>query len=400
MQPSSFLSDAGLNQAEEEAIEIAQRLIQIDTTNTGKSDTTKGERAAAEYVAELLAEVGIDSESIDADPDHPERGRVSVVARWRGSDPGQPGLVVHGHLDVVPPGEGWTHDPFGGKVADDRGDDGPEPYLHGRGAIDMKGQVAIALATIRQAVREGKKPPRDVVLSLFSDEEAGGTLGAQYVVKNRPDLFEGCSEVLGLEVGGFSFSLPNGKRVYLVQTGERGMGWGEFTTKGTQGHGSQVNHDNPLVKMVSALHRLTNEDSSLQAPLTDTMRQTLGTLAGGLGMEFDESDPMAVIRELGPIAKWLENSVQSGFNLTQVHGGEKDNVVPGSTKSTVDVRPLPGQEEEFKATVERLLGDDVEKNWKVFLNGWENPLPTDAERAMSEAIGDQDPEALVVGWVM
>jgi acetylornithine deacetylase/succinyl-diaminopimelate desuccinylase-like protein len=264
----------------------------------------------------------------------------------------------------------------------------------------MKGQLAIALATVRQAVREGKKPPRDTVLAFFSDEEAGGTLGAQYVVKNRPDLFEGCSEVLGLEVGGFSFSLPNGKRVYLVQTGERGMGWGEFTTKGTQGHGSQVNHDNPLVKMVGALHRLTSEDSSLQAPLTDTMRQTLGMLAGGLGMEFDESDPMAVIRELGPIAKWLENSVQSGFNLTQVHGGEKDNVVPGSTKSTVDVRPLPGQEQEFKATVERLLGDDVEKNWKVFLNGWENPLPTDAERAMSEAIRDQDPEALVVGWVM
>ena len=240
---------------------------------------------------------------------------------------------------------------------------------------------------------------------LFADEEAGGVYGGRYLLRHRPELFEGCSEVLGLEVGGFSFTLPadgaaTGQRVYLVETAERGTGWGDFTTVGTQGHGSQINNDNPLVKLVIALHRLTAGDTELPAPLTETMRQALRRLADALGMEFDESDPMAVIQRLGPIAKWLRNSVRSGFNVTQIHGGEKDNMVPGRAVGTLDVRTLPGQEAEFEALLEDRLGSEVTKSWKFFEGGWENPLSVDAERAMTEAIREQDPDALVVGWVM
>ncbi|HYO40872.1 MAG TPA: M20/M25/M40 family metallo-hydrolase, partial [Nocardioidaceae bacterium] len=180
----SDTTPAPLARAQEEVAELLSDLIRIDTTNTGDTATGKGERQAAEWVAGKLDEVGIPSVIHES-----ERGRASLVARIEGQDSSRPALLVHGHLDVVPadPAE-WSVHPFSGEERDG--------YVWGRGAVDMKDMDAMTLALVRDWALTGTKPPRDVVLAFVADEEAGGKLGARYLVDEHPDLFEGCTEAI------------------------------------------------------------------------------------------------------------------------------------------------------------------------------------------------------------
>src|SRR5438874_5930713 len=184
----------------EEVVQLCRDLIRIDTTNTGDLATCAGERAAAEYVAGLLDEVGLAPEIRESAP-----GRASVVARFEGTDPSRGALLVHGHLDVVPaePAE-WSVHPFSGEIRDG--------YVWGRGAVDMKDFDAMVLAVVRDWRRRGVRPPRDLVLAFTADEEAGSDYGARYLVRQHPDLLAVCTEAVG-EVGGFSYAINNDLRV-------------------------------------------------------------------------------------------------------------------------------------------------------------------------------------------
>lgn len=196
----------------DEVVELCRDLLRIDTTNTGDLDTCAGERLAAEYVAEKLAEVGLTPNLYESAP-----GRTSVVTRFPGADPARGALLVHGHLDVVPADAAeWSVDPLGGEIRDG--------FLWGRGAIDMKDFDAMLLATVRHWRRTGVTPPRDIVVCYTADEEAGGRYGAHYLVDNHPEAFEGCTEAIG-EVGGFSYSIGADTRLYLIQTAEKGINW-------------------------------------------------------------------------------------------------------------------------------------------------------------------------------
>ena len=199
---------------------ICRDLIRIDTTNPG-DHSGPGERKAAEYVAGLLAEVGLQPAVLES---HPKR--TSLVARIEGTDKSKPALLIHGHLDVVPANASdWRQDPFGGEIADG--------CVWGRGAVDMKDMDAIMLAVVRQRLREGRKPARDVVLAFTADEEAGGNWGAGFLVEQHADLFEGVTEAIG-EVGGFSVSVGD-QRLYAVQTAEKGLAWMRLTATGHGG---------------------------------------------------------------------------------------------------------------------------------------------------------------------
>src|SRR5690625_2239151 len=168
----------------EEVVEICRRLIRIDTSNYGDG-SGPGERAAAEYVAELLTEVGWEPELVESEP-----GRTSVVLRIEGTDPTRPALVLHGHTDVVPAqAEDWQVDPFSAEIRDG--------MIWGRGAVDMKDMDAMILAVVRDMARTGWRPQRDLVVAFFADEEAGGAKGARWLVENRPELFEGATEEIG-----------------------------------------------------------------------------------------------------------------------------------------------------------------------------------------------------------
>jgi acetylornithine deacetylase/succinyl-diaminopimelate desuccinylase-like protein len=164
--------------AQDEVVDICRDLIRIDTSNPG-DHSGPGERLAAEHVAGLLAEVGLEPVVLES---HPKR--TSVVARIAGQDRERPALLVHGHLDVVPASApDWRYDPFSGEIA--------EGCVWGRGAIDMKDMDAMMLAVVRQRLREGRPPARDIVLAFTADEEAGGTWGARFLVEAHRDLFEG-----------------------------------------------------------------------------------------------------------------------------------------------------------------------------------------------------------------
>lgn len=208
---------------EDEVVDLCRELIRIDTSNYG-DHSGPGERKAAEYVAEKLAEVGLEPKIFESHP-----GRASTVARIEGEDPSRPALLIHGHTDVVPANaDDWTHHPFSGEVADG--------CVWGRGAVDMKDMDAMTLAVVRDRLRSGRKPPRDIVLAFLADEEAGGTYGARHLVDHHPDLFEGVTEAIS-EVGGFSFTVNEQRRLYLIQTAEKGIHWMKLTVAGTAGTG-------------------------------------------------------------------------------------------------------------------------------------------------------------------
>ena len=198
-----------MSRAEDEVAELCSDLLRFETVNRGGGEGN--ERDAAEYVAGKLAEVGIEPTILESKP-----GRTSLVARIEGEDPSRGALLIHGHLDVVPADAAdWAIHPFSGEIADDGN-------IWGRGAVDMKDMDAMTLAVIRERMRTGRKPPRDIVLAFLADEEAGGVYGARWLVDNHPQLFEGCTEAIG-EVGGFSYEISDDLRLYCIQTAEKGI---------------------------------------------------------------------------------------------------------------------------------------------------------------------------------
>jgi acetylornithine deacetylase/succinyl-diaminopimelate desuccinylase-like protein len=372
--------------AEDEVVELASELIRIDTTNTADPDTTVGEREAAEYVAAKLTEVGFEVEVVESGGPR----RDNVICRLKGADPERGALLVHGHLDVVPadPSE-WSVHPFSGAVQDG--------YVWGRGAVDMKDMVAMTIAVARRFKRDGVVPPRDIVFAFLADEEAGGRLGAQWLAANRPDLFEGCTEAVG-EVGGFSLTLAEDRRVYLIEAAEKGIAWMRLQARGRPGHGSFLHDDNAVTKVAEAVARLGNHKFPLV--LTDTVRAFLEQMAELTGLEFPEDDLEGAIAKLGPLSRIVGATIRDTANPTMLSAGYKANVIPSSAEAVVDCRVLPGREEAFLREVDELLGPDVTREWVTNLPAVETPFGGPLTDAMAAALRTEDPGAVTVPYML
>ncbi len=366
-----------------EAVRLCQELIRIPSVNHGggKGD----ELAAAQYVAEYLKSCGLDPVLYYAAPT-----RVSVVARIKGRDSSRPGLVLHGHLDTVPAdANDWKLDPWSGEILDGE--------IWGRGAVDMKDMDAMILAIARDWHRRGYVPERDVVLAFFADEEAGGTYGVNWIVKNHPEAFAGCSEAIS-EVGGFSATLSNGKRLYLVETSEKGMYWMELSAEGTAGHGSMVNKENAVTALAQAVSRIGSHQWPIR--ITQTLRLFLSTVARTLGKEFDEKNPAPIVAELGSMARMIGATTQNTANPTMLEAGYKENVIPQHARAVIDGRFLPGYEEEFLETIRELAGSDITVKPIIHDVALELPFTGELVDAMCAAIKDCDPEGIPVPYVM
>ncbi|MFC4057230.1 M20/M25/M40 family metallo-hydrolase [Planomonospora corallina] len=369
---------------EDEVVELCRDLIRIDSTNAG-DNTGPGERAAAEYVAEKLAEVGLEPRILESDS-----RRANVVARIAGEDPSREALLLHGHLDVVPfNADDWTHHPLSGEIADG--------CVWGRGAVDMKDMDAMILAVVRQRLSEGRRPPRDVVLAFTADEEAGGSYGAQWLTEKHADLFEGCTEAIG-EVGGFSVSLDEARRLYLIETAEKGIAWMRLTAKGRAGHGSMLNDENAITELADAVARIGRYQWPVR--LTQTVKTFLAEVSEALELELDADDAEATVAKLGPLARMIGATLRNTANPTMLAGGYKANVIPQSAVAHVDGRFLPGHEEEFFATIDELLGPNVTREFVyhdiALETGFDGPLV----RAMADALAAEDPGALAVPYTL
>ena len=361
-----------------EVVEICRDLVRIDTSNYGDG-SGPGERLAAEYVAAQLAEVGIESEIIESEP-----GRASLVAHW-GRQNGRPGLLLHGHLDVVPAfAEQWRVDPFRGEIVDG--------YLYGRGTVDMKDFDAIVLSVVRARQSAGAFPNRPITLVFTADEEAGSLLGAHWLVEHRPELFEGITEAVG-EVGGFSVPVA-GRRLYLIQSGEKGMAWLRLRARGTQGHGSMANPDNAVNHLARALASLADHAWPVDVgPSMEVLLSRVCDLTGASSLD-------EVLEHFGPAARMIGAGVRNTTNATMLEAGFKHNVVPAEAVAYIDGRFLPGQEESFQAEVKRAVGDRVEVTPHVLQPALEYPFEGDLIDAMTVALHAEDPEALIAPYLM
>ncbi len=369
--------------AQEEVAALASDLIRIDTTNPG-DHSGPGERAAAEHVAGLLAEVGLEPIVLES---HPKR--TSVIARVEGEDRARPALLIHGHLDVVPADAAdWRVHPFSGETADG--------CVWGRGAVDMKDMDAMMLAVVRQRLREGRRPPRDVVLAFVADEEAGGTWGARWLVDNHPALFEGVTEAIG-EVGGFSATI-GGQRLYPIQVAEKGMAWMRLIARGTAGHGSMLQPDNAVTELAEAVARIGRHEWPVR--LTPAAQAFLGEAAAALGVDLRQGEYRELLAKLGPIARLAGATITNTANPTMLRAGYKVNVVPQAAEAQIDGRFLPGHEEEFFAEIDAQLGPGLRREFVHHDIAVQTTLDGALAEAMTQALTDEDPDGRVVPYCL
>jgi acetylornithine deacetylase/succinyl-diaminopimelate desuccinylase-like protein len=379
-QPGSTAEATADVTAEDEVVGLLCDLIAINTANP-----THPERPAAEWVAAKLDEVGIASRIIEAAP-----GRASTIARIEGSDPSRPPLLIHGHLDVVPAERAeWSVDPFAGEVRDG--------YVWGRGAVDMKDMDAMTLALVREWARTGRTPPRDIVLAFVSDEEAGGRQGAHFLVDQHPELFADCTEAIS-EVGGFSVSLDENRRLYLIQTAEKGINWLRLRATGRPGHGSMVHDDNAVTRLAAAVSRIGSHEHPVV--VTDTVRRMVEAIAAATGLELDPDDPEAWLPQVGGMARMIGATIRNTTNPTMLDAGYKANVIPSRAEATIDARFLPGQEDVLLAAIDELIGDGVEREFIVADIAVETSFDGALVDAMAAALRAEDPGAHPVPYLM
>jgi acetylornithine deacetylase/succinyl-diaminopimelate desuccinylase-like protein len=377
---------ADTSTAEDEVVGLASDLIRIDSTNTGDPDTLVGERAAAEYVAERLGDVGFEVTYLESGAP----GRGNVIARLPGADPTRGALLVHGHLDVVPADASeWSVHPFSGAVQDG--------YLWGRGAVDMKDMVAMIIAVARRFRRDGVTPPRDLVFAFVADEEAGGLQGAHWLVEHRRNLFEGCTEAIS-EVGGFSLTVREGRRLYLIQTAEKGIAWMRLRARARAGHGAVVHEDNAVTALCAAVTRLGKHRFPLV--MTDSVQGFLTAVGEETGLDFSGDNLDGAVAKLGALARLIGATLRDTANPTMLDAGYKANVIPSTAEAVVDCRVLPGRQAAFEREVDELLGPDVTREWVLNLPPVETTFDGDLVGAMDAAIRREDPGARTVPYML
>lgn len=331
----------------ERPVELVQRLIRFDTTNP-----PGGEAPCIEWIRGLVEAAGCEARIVAKEPDRP-----NLIARLPGAGTAPP-LLLQGHVDVVTTaGQDWTHPPF-----EARTDGG---FVWGRGALDMKGGVAMMLAAFLRAATARRTPPGDVLLCLMSDEEAGSDLGAKFLVEEHPELFEGVRYAIG-EFGGFDQEIA-GRRFYPVMVAEKQVCWMKATLRGPGGHGSLPMRGGAMARLARFLHTLDRH--RLPVHVTPVVRAMIDTVAAGLpspmgiavGTLARPALADRVLDLLGEGGEGLEPLLHNTVNATIVRGGDKINVVPSEVTVELDGRLLPGfAPADMVAELHALAGDDVE----------------------------------------
>ena len=360
---------------QDEAVDVLSTLIRMKTVNPPGNETP-----AAEWLAGYLSDAGLEVELCGAEPD-----RQNLVATLAGAEPG-PVLGYLGHLDTVlaDPAD-WTRDPWGAEVTDG--------VLYGRGAVDMKNQVAAEAVALARLARDGWRPPRGAVkLFAVADEEVGGRLGAQWLTEQRPDLVR-CDYLVN-EGGGGHFDHA-GKRHYGVCVAEKGTFRFTVTAHGRAGHASIPGvADNALLKLGPVLTRLAATEPPFD--LADEPRALLAAIGE------DPADPAAALAAMDPrLAAMVAAIMQVTFAPTMVSASEKINVIPARAELRIDCRAPAGMEAEaVLARVREMVGDDAEVAFLEEVTGNRSAAESPLMDAITEWVGENDPGAGVVPWVL
>jgi acetylornithine deacetylase/succinyl-diaminopimelate desuccinylase-like protein len=368
-----------------EATELLQRLIRLDTVNPPGN-----EREAIECLRAILVDAGFQCELLGARPERP-----NLVARLTGdlSNPAQEGptLCYLGHVDtVLADASEWAHDPWSGDIADG--------CVWGRGALDMKSQVAAEVAAVAALARGGWRPARgELLIVVVVDEETGGELGSEWLCETHPDKVR-CDMLLN-EGGGSSFEL-DGQRYYGVCCAEKGVFRFTVSTDGAAGHASMPKlGENALLKMGAVLERFASRQPSL-APTPEP-------LAFLRGVGEDEHDPSAALARLSEqdprLLTMLEPMFAVTFAPTKISASEKINVIPSKAELRVDCRVPPGfGEQEARHAIEQVLGglEGLEIEFTERVTGNRSEIDSPLMDALGEWIAQRDPGSRTVPMVM
>jgi acetylornithine deacetylase/succinyl-diaminopimelate desuccinylase-like protein len=327
--------------------ELLQRLIQFDTTNPPGN-----EEECVNFINGLLTEAGIETTILGKTPERP-----NLIARLPGQGSTSP-LLLYGHVDVVTTeNQQWQHPPFEGKVVDG--------FVWGRGALDMKGGVAMMLAAFLRAKYEDLKLPGDVILAIVSDEEAGGDYGSKYLVENHPDMFDGIRYAIG-EFGGFTFYVGK-QRFYPVMIAEKQICWLKATVRGPGGHGSLPVHDGAMAELSRLLQRLDKRRLPVHVtPVARLMIKIIASASGGMrGLILGQlTNPLLtdrVVNILGERGRIFDSILHNTVSPTILHGSNKINVIPSEVTVELDGRLLPGYHpDDMIAELNRIVSDDIE----------------------------------------
>jgi acetylornithine deacetylase/succinyl-diaminopimelate desuccinylase-like protein len=330
----------------ERPVELLRRLLRFDTTNP-----PGGERECIEWIRGLLEGFGCVVRLLASDSQRP-----SLIARIAGRGQSPP-LLLQGHVDVVAARGDWTHPPFAGELADG--------YVWGRGALDMKGGVAMMLAAFMRALARDAKPPGDVILCLMADEEGGSALGADFLVREHPELFDGVRYSIG-EFGGFSIDVA-GQRFYPIMVAEKQLCWTRATLRGPSGHGSMPIRGGAMGQLGRLLARLDRKRLPVHVtPVVRSMIETIATelpatLALPLKGLLTPALTDRLLDALGERAALFDPMLHNTVSATIVSGGEKVNVIPDTIELSLDARLLPGfTPEQLFAELRALSGVELE----------------------------------------
>ncbi len=366
----------------EHPVEILQRLIQFNTTNPPGH-----EAACISYIRGLLDEAGIESTLLAIDPERP-----NLIARLPGEGKAPP-LLLYGHVDVVTAeNQPWQRPPFEGQLIDG--------YVWGRGALDMKGGVAMMLAAFLRANAEGLRPPGDIVLAIVSDEEAGGDYGAKFLVEQHPELFKGIKYAIG-EFGGFTLSI-GGKRFYPIMIAEKQICWLKATVRGQGGHGSMPVKGGAMEKLSRFLKALDENDLPIHVTppakmMVDAMSSAIGGLQGYiLGQLTNPAMTNTVLKTLGSRGRTFYPLFRNTASPTILHGSTKVNVIPSEISVELDGRLLPGQTpEDMLRELRAIVGDDVQLEVLQFEPG---PAAPDMSlfNKLADILKEADPEGVPI----
>ena len=335
-------------------------LLRFDTTNPPGN-----ERLAADYIARVLREAGIEPLILESAP-----GRANLVARLKG-DGSLPPLLLMGHVDVVSAEpDKWTHPPFSG-------DCDAAGQIFGRGAVDMKNTVTahlMSLLLLKQRAVNGQPLKRDVIFLALADEETGGEFGAKWMAREHAHLISDAQ--YALNEGGGGVMLVNGQRYITIQAGEKGTSRFYLRARGNPGHGSVPQPQASIVRLAAAVQRLGS--NYLPVHLTQTVRSCLTVLmqtqppavAAMFADLLQTGDADRIVPQL-PMDDFERRMLQAQLRNTAMptifQAGRQLNVIPDFAEAGIDGRLLPGcTREEFHAELLALLGEagrDVQLEW-------------------------------------
>jgi acetylornithine deacetylase/succinyl-diaminopimelate desuccinylase-like protein len=307
---------------------ILRDLIRFDTTNPPGNEAD-----CIGYIHRTLSDAGLETTLPARDVRRP-----NLVARWRGEGFAPP-LLLYGHVDVVTTkGQHWVHPPFEGRLADG--------CIWGRGALDMKGGLAMMISALLRSRAEGLRPAGDLIFTALSDEETGSDFGAKYLVENHGALFEGARYAIG-EMGGHTLYLGE-KKFYPIQVAEKQVCWMKARLDGPGGHGSLPCRGGAMGKLGELLVRL--DKRRLPVHITPVPREMIETMISELppstgtllGQLLDPRTTHQALGQLGKEGQFFEAVLHNTVNATVVRGGDKINVVPSEIDLELDGRLLPG----------------------------------------------------------